>query len=89
LANADENYLTARSEWLGTQAEHDDLVDRECAELTGRSGGLIQVGVKRYADPAAFVSTLRTGLQGSRVQSVKLDALGEAITVAADPKAAL
>lgn len=61
-------------------------MDRECAELTSRSGGLIRVGVKRYADSAAFISTLRTALQGSRVQSAKLDALGEGITGAADPK---
>ncbi len=61
-------------------------MDRECSELTTRSGGLIRVGVKRYANPVAFVSTLRTALQGSRVQSAKLDALGEGITGAADPK---
>lgn len=86
LTTADDNYTTARDEWLNAQAEHDDLVDRECAELTNRSGGLIRVGVKRYADPAAFVGTLRTALQGSRVQSAKLEALGEGITGAADPK---
>ena len=88
LATADENYSTARDQWLGAQAEHDDLVDRECAALTARSGGLIRVGVKRYADPAAFVASLRSALQGSRVQSARLDALGEAIIAAADPKAA-
>jgi chromosome segregation protein len=86
LGTADENYKTARDEWLGVQAEHDDLVDRECAELTTRSDGLIRVGVKRYADSVAFVSTLRTALQGSRVLSAKLDALGEGITGATDPK---
>jgi hypothetical protein len=86
LATADENYSTARNEWLGAQTEHDDLVDRECSELTTRSGGLIRVVVKRYANPVAFVSTLRSALQGSRVQSAKLDALGEGITGAADPK---
>jgi len=88
LAMADENYATAREEWLSAQAEHDDLVDRECAALTTRSGGLIRVGVRRYADATTFIVTLRTALQGSRVQSAKLDALGEAITGAADPKAA-
>ena len=88
LATADENYTGAREEWLGAQAEHDDLVDRECTALTARSNGLIRVAVKRYANPAAFVSTLRSAMQGSRIQSAKLDALGEAITSAADPKAA-
>lgn len=88
LATADENYSTARDQWLGAQAEHDDLVDRECAALTARSGGLIRVGVKRYADPATFIANLRSALQGSRVQSARLDALGEAIIAAADPKTA-
>lgn len=88
LAAAGENYSSAREEWLEAQAEHDELVDRECAQLSDRSGGLIRVRVKRYADSTAFVSTLRGALQGSRVQTAKLDALGEAVTNAADPKAA-
>ena len=87
LVAADESYSAARDAWLTAQAEHDDLVDRECAALTARSGGLIRVGVKRYAEPTAFVAVLRSSLQGSRVQSAKLDALGEAIAVAVDPKA--
>lgn len=87
LGTSDENYTAAREEWLGAQAEHDDLVDRECTALTTRSGALIRVAVKRYADPSAFISTLRTALQGSRLQSAKLDALGEAIIAADDPKA--
>ena len=44
------------------------------------------MSVKRYADPAAFVGPLCTALQGSRVQSAKLEALGEGITGAADLK---
>jgi type III restriction enzyme len=86
LATADANYVAAREEWIGAQTEQDDLVDRECAELTRRSGGLIRVAVKRHADAVSFIATLRTALQGSRVQSAKLDALGEAITAAPDPK---
>lgn len=87
LATADATYKTARDEWLSAQAEHDDLVDRECMELTTRSGGLIRVGVKRFAEPAAFIAMLRQALQGSRIQSSKLDALGASIIAAADPKA--
>lgn len=86
LAAAEGNYASARNEWIDAQAEHDDLVDRECTALTGRSDGLIRVGVKRYADASAFVSVLRSVLQGSRVQSAKLDALGDAITRAPDPR---
>lgn len=87
LALADANYSAARDEWLAAQAEQDALVERECAALTARSGGAIRVGVKRHADGAAFVETLRQGLSGSRVQGNKIEALGDAITKAANPSA--
>ena len=86
LSAADEVYSNAYSEWLEAQREYDDLVDRECGDLTERSGGLIRVGVKRYADATAFVTVLRAALQGSRVQSVKIEALGDAIVNSGDPK---
>lgn len=88
LASADANYVSARDEWLAAQAEQDALVERECTELTARSGGAIRVSVKRQADSSAFVETLRQGLSGSRVQGNKVEALGEAITNAANPAAA-
>lgn len=85
LASADANYIGARDEWLAAQTEQDALVERECAELTARSGAAIRVGVKRHADSTAFVETLRQGLSGSRVQGNKIEAIGDAITKAADP----
>lgn len=88
LASADANYISARDEWLAAQAEQDALVEKECTELTARSGGAIRVSVKRQADSTAFVETLRQGLSGSRVQGNKVEALGEAITNAANPAAA-
>ena len=86
LATADANYVAARDEWIAAQAEHDDLVDRECAELTRRSGGLIRVAVRRHADPTEFIAVLRSALQGSRVQLAKLEALGEAIVGSQTPR---
>lgn len=87
LASADASYIAARDEWLAAQAEQDSLIERECAALTKRSGGAIRVGVKRHADSTAFVETLRQGLSGSRVQGNKIEAIGDAITKAADPSA--
>lgn len=88
LASADANYVSARDEWLAAQAEQDNLVEKECAELTVRSGGAIRVSVKRHADSTSFVETLRQGLSGSRVQGNKIESLGEAITNATNPAAA-
>lgn len=87
LSSADANYIEARNEWLAAQAEQDSLIERECAALTTRSGGAIRVGVKRHADSTAFVETLRQGLSGSRVQGNKIEAVGDAITKAANPSA--
>lgn len=85
LAEAEASYTAARDEWLDVQAEHDNLIDHECAALTDRSGGLIKVRVRRHANAAAFVDVLSQSLKGSRVQSAKIDAIGEAITTASDP----
>lgn len=85
LTEAEASYNSARGEWLAVQAERDDLIDRECAALTERSGGIIKVRVRRHANAAAFVGLLSQSLKGSRVQSAKIDAIGEAITSASDP----
>nr|WP_314434008.1 hypothetical protein [uncultured Brevundimonas sp.] len=84
LYSAEERYAEAREEWLQAQAERDELIDRECAALTERSGGLIRVHVSRYANAVDFVSSLRQMLSGSRVQGGKIEALGSAITEAED-----
>lgn len=86
LTTAEESYIKARDEWLAAQTERDNLIERECAELTARSGGLIRVQVRQYANADGFVHALRQCLTGSRVQSAKIEGLGEAITTAADPK---
>ncbi|MDX0321579.1 AAA family ATPase [Sinorhizobium meliloti] len=88
LASAETNYAAARSDWLAALAERDELIDKECSALTSRSNGAIRVGVKRYADPSKFVSTLRQLLSGSRIQGAKLDAIGEAVKADADPQSA-
>ena len=85
MSRADAEYGTARENWLSTQAAHDELVDKECAELSRRSGDLIRMTVKRFADPVAFVSQLKASLQGSRLQTAKLDTLGDAITASDEP----
>ncbi len=87
LASADANYIAARDEWLTAQGQQDSLIERECAALTQRSGGAIRVSIRRYADSAAFVELLRQGLSGSRVQGNKIEALGDAITKAENPRA--
>ncbi|MFP3386247.1 hypothetical protein, partial [Tritonibacter sp. SIMBA_163] len=74
-------------EWLAAQGQQDSLIERECVALTQRSGGAIRVSVRRYADSAAFVELLRQGLSGSRVQGNKIEALGDAITKAENPRA--
>jgi type III restriction enzyme len=89
LSSSQANYDVARGEWQLALAQHDELVDRECARLTERSGGIIRVGVRRHADSSAFVNSLRQSLQGSRVPSAKVEALAENIISSNDPQASL
>ncbi|MGO7242877.1 TrlF family AAA-like ATPase [Rhizobium ruizarguesonis] len=87
LSAAEPNYNAARNEWLSAQAEQDALVERECGVLTEKSGGAIRVSVTRWANSTAFVETLRQCLAGSRVQSAKIEAIGDVITKSDDPRA--
>ncbi|OJJ12964.1 hypothetical protein BKI51_02540 [Alphaproteobacteria bacterium AO1-B] len=87
LDKAEEAYDAAWSAWVSAQLERDDLIDRECARLTERSGDLIRVRVERFTDASAFVEALRSALQGSRVQGAKIEAVGSGITAADDPRA--
>lgn len=86
LAGAEQSYASARNEWLSARKAWDDLVDAECASLTTRSGGVIRVSVRRFADTTPFVELLKQSLSGSRIQGAKVEALGAAITAAANPE---
>ena len=88
LSRADAEYRAARGEWLAAQAERDALIDRECVDLSERSGDLIRVSVKRFSDASVFVTNLRTAMQGSRLQTTKLEMLGQGITDADVPETA-
>lgn len=87
LASSETAYAEAREAWLAAMSERDTLIDRECADLTARSGGLIRVHVRRHANADGFVGALRQMLTGSRVQSSKIENLGAAITSAEDKAA--
>ena len=87
LSVAEDRYRQARTAWLLVHRERDELIDIECSALTKRSGGLISVKVRRFAEPKSFVELLRQFLSGSRVQSAKLEGIGEGISNAPDPEA--
>ena len=85
LATAESTYITERTSWQGLLNERDDLLEQQCAALTTSADGAIRAQVRRFADPADFVSTLQQSLTGSRVQRGKLDALGKSIIDSPDP----
>jgi len=85
LATAETNYRTERDAWEYQLKERDDLLDKQCAVLTENSGGAIRAMVKRFADAADFVNTLRQSLSGTRFPGAKVDALGQFITSGGDP----
>ncbi len=87
LAAAEAGYRAEREAWEALLKERDDLLDAQCKTLTESSGGSIRAHVQRCADAAAFVSSLRQSLSGSRIQSGKFEKLGEYITGAGNPGA--
>ncbi|TCA97413.1 hypothetical protein E0H65_14175 [Rhizobium leguminosarum bv. viciae] len=87
LSGAEQAYATSRADWLAAKKVWDNLVDAECTRLTSRSGGVIRVSVKRFADTAKFVELLKQSISGSRIQGSKIEALGNSISTASDPEA--
>lgn len=86
LQSAEQTYHDDRTAWIESLAERDDLIDRECALLTERASAAIRVRMRRFADGSAFLGVLRQSLQGSRIQTSKLEQLIETITAAKDPR---
>jgi chromosome segregation protein len=87
LSAAEAAYRTEREAWEVLLKERDDLLETQCKTMTESSGGSIRAHVKRYADAAEFVNSLRQSLSGSRIQSGKIEKLAESITAAANPGA--
>src|SRR5262249_14362565 len=87
LANAEATYQAERELWLKAIKRRDELLDGQCTRLTETSGGAIRAQLRGFANPADFVNNVRQSMAGSRVQTAKFDALGEAITKAKDPAA--
>lgn len=87
LEASESRYTSARSEWSSTLSLRDDLIDGECAALTARANGAIRVQVRRFANAEQFILQLRQSLSGSRIQSSKIENLGDAISHADQPDA--
>jgi DNA repair ATPase RecN len=84
IATAESAYTAERNAWLALQDERTALLVKQAAALTEKSGGAIRAQIRRYGDATDFVGSLRQALTGSRVQSDKIEAIGQAITSAAD-----
>ena len=80
LTRSEENYRSNREVWEELIKNRDDVLDEQCAKLTEDSGGAIRAYVKRYADVADFVNSLKRAVSGSRVPSGKIEGLGAAIS---------
>ncbi len=85
LATAETTYNTERLSWLSLATDRASLIKAQCELLTTTSGGAIRAELKQYADAVAFVDVLRQALQGSRVQSNKIEGLGDSIVRAKNP----
>ena len=87
LSSAEQTHQAEREAWEILIGESDDVLDVQCATLTVHSGGAIQARVKRYADAADFVDSLKQSVTGSRVPGNKIERLGASISETATAEA--
>jgi type III restriction enzyme len=86
LKAAADIYAAERQGWYELKANRDGLFDAQCQKLTESAVGAIRAHVRRYADASEFIERLREALAGSNVRRERVEALGEAITTAENPK---
>ena len=86
LTEVQAQYAAEYSEWLGLLKERDSLLESQCRKLTDSSGGVIRARLEP-SGTSDFLNVLRQSLTGSRVPGTKVDAVGVAITEAANPTA--
>ncbi len=79
LSETETSYLADRRAWQELLGERDDSFDNQCASLTANSGQAIRAHVKRFASADDFTGLLRQALSGSRLQSNKIELVGESI----------
>lgn len=85
LSETETSYLADRQAWQELLAERDALFEAQCAALTKNSGQAIRARVKRFASADDFTAIFRQALTGSRVQSNKIELIGESIVAAPTP----
>ena len=86
LLNAEKEYLSERGAWHALSRERDELIDRQCQELTENSGGAIKAHVRRFGDASDIVNRLRDGLSGSGLRREKLERIAQAIFDSEEPE---
>ena len=87
LSETEAKYLVDRQAWQELLGERDTLFDAQCTALTVNSGQAIRARVKRFASADEFTTVFRQALSGSRLQSNKIELLGESIIAAPKPEA--
>jgi len=87
LQGVEAQYVAEHTAWIMHGEEYDRLMDGQCQVLTKNSAGAIRASIRRFANTDAFVERLREFLSGSNVRRDKLEGIGTAISMAADPAA--
>ncbi len=85
LSETEISYLGDQQAWRELLGDRDTLFDTQCASLTANSGQSIRARVKRFASAEEFTAVLRQALSGSRLQSNKIESVGESIIAALKP----
>ena len=80
LQHAEQDYHREREIWESLISRRDDLLDEQCARLTGDSDEAIRAHVKRFANPKEFVDGLRRAVTGSRVPGSRIEQIGQAVS---------
>lgn len=87
LGKPEEHYAQVRKSWLDAKIRRAAIIQEECEKLTKRSQGEIRASVRASAGMDGLLQKLRTAVAGSGLRKDKIDAIGEAISIAQDPDA--
>lgn len=87
LGDPTTHFSDRRKEWLALHEQASDLVEKQCAELTALSKGLIRARLLRGHSVDRIDEELRNTLRGTKVRNDRYEGLWQRVKGSAEPLA--
>ncbi len=85
LGDPEKAYRALRTKWDSLHAQKIKALEKQCAEFTALSGGLIKAEITSSLDTDVLTQKLKTAFSGMNIKEEKLEKICQCLLKAADP----